>query len=66
MPTIPAENDQRILLLRLGSLGDIVHALPAAAALRDAFPDARLDWAVDPKWSRLLAGNHDLDRKSVV
>jgi lipopolysaccharide heptosyltransferase I len=72
MPTIPVENDQRILLLRLGSLGDIVHALPAAAALRDAFPNARLDWAVDPKWSRLLAGNPDLtsvilaDRKSAA
>ncbi len=62
--------DQRFLLVRLGSLGDVIHALPAAAALRDSFPQARIDWAIDPKWLRLLAGNPDLneiiavDRKS--
>ena len=62
--------DSRFLLVRLGSLGDIVHALPAAAALRDTFPDARIDWVVDQKWKRLLEGNPDLtevipfDRKS--
>jgi len=52
--------DTRFLLVRLGSLGDIVHALPAAAALRDTFPGARIDWVVDRKWSRLLEGNPDL------
>ena len=36
-----------ILIVRLGSLGDLVHALPAASALRDAYPDARIDWLVD-------------------
>ncbi|HYT74036.1 MAG TPA: glycosyltransferase family 9 protein [Vicinamibacterales bacterium] len=38
-----------ILLVRLGALGDVVHAIPAAAALRKAFPDARLDWLVESK-----------------
>jgi heptosyltransferase-1 len=38
-----------ILIVRLGALGDIVHAVPAAAALRRAFPDARIDWLVDAK-----------------
>ena len=38
-----------ILIVRLGALGDIVHAVPAAAALREAFPDARIDWLVDAK-----------------
>ena len=57
----PADGgDPRFLLVRLGSLGDIVHALPAAAALRDTFPDARIDWIVEAKWSRLLEGNPDL------
>lgn len=36
-----------ILIVRLGALGDIVHTVPAAAALRLARPDARLDWLVD-------------------
>jgi heptosyltransferase-1 len=47
-------------LVRLGSLGDIVHTLPAAAALRDTFPGARVDWVVDAKWARVLEGNPDL------
>lgn len=61
---------QRFLLIRLGSMGDIIHALPAAAALHDTFTDAAIDWVIDPKWSRLLEGNptiHEaisLDRKS--
>lgn len=53
--------EPRFLLVRLGSLGDIVHALPAAAALRDTFPAARIDWVVDRKWTRLLEGNPDLN-----
>ena len=52
--------DQRILLVRLGSLGDVIHALPAASALRDASPEARIDWLIEPKWRRLLEGNPDL------
>lgn len=44
----------RILLVRLGSLGDIVHALPAAAALRRAHPEARIDWLVDARHRELL------------
>lgn len=62
--------EPNFLLVRLGSLGDIVHALPAASALRDTFPGARIDWVVDLKWVRLLEGNPDisnaivLDRKS--
>src|SRR5277367_2586636 len=52
--------DARFLLVRLGSLGDVIHALPAASALRDAFPEARVDWLIEPKWRRLLEGNPDL------
>lgn len=38
-----------ILIVRLGALGDVVHTVPAAAALRKAFPDARIDWLVDAR-----------------
>jgi heptosyltransferase I len=55
------QSGARFLLVRLGSFGDIIHALPAAAALRDAFPSARIDWIVDGRWSRLLEGNSDLN-----
>lgn len=42
-----AEPAGRLLVVRLGSLGDLVHALPAVAALRRAFPHAQIDWLVD-------------------
>src|SRR5512138_2111883 len=45
---------ERILIVRLGALGDIVHALPAAAALREAFPDARIDWLVSSRHRAFL------------
>jgi len=47
----------RFLILRLGSMGDIIHTLPAVAALRDAFPAARLDWLIERKWLPLIASN---------
>jgi heptosyltransferase-1 len=64
--------DPRFLLIRLGSMGDVIHALPAAGALREAFPAAGIDWAIEPKWQRLLEGNPDIsevipiDRKSAA
>jgi lipopolysaccharide heptosyltransferase I len=44
----------RILIVRLGALGDLVHALPVVAALRTALPDARIDWLVETKHRALL------------
>ncbi len=56
----------RILLVRLGSLGDIVHALPAAAALRKRFPDARMDWLVDARYASILELVPIIDGRVVV
>ena len=44
----------KFLIVRLGALGDIVHAIPVAAALRRAFPDARIDWLVSAKHREFL------------
>jgi lipopolysaccharide heptosyltransferase I len=44
----------RFLIIRLGSLGDVIHGIPAAAALRRHFPRARIDWIVDPQYVELL------------
>src|SRR6202142_1050470 len=54
--------ERRFLIVRLGSLGDIIHTLPAAAALRDSFPEARIDWVVESKWRAILEGNGELNR----
>jgi lipopolysaccharide heptosyltransferase I len=39
-----------ILIVRLGALGDVVHAMPVVAALRRQWPSARIDWLVDPRY----------------
>jgi len=51
-----------ILIVRIGAMGDIIHALPGVAALRRRFPDARITWIVEPKWAGLLAGGGLVDR----
>ncbi len=45
---------ERILIVRLGAMGDVIHGLPAAAALRRAFPRATIGWVVEPRWQGLL------------
>lgn len=45
----------RILLVRMSALGDIVHALPVLAALREAHPDAAIDWLVDARYAEVLS-----------
>jgi len=44
----------RVLIVRTGALGDVLHALPAVAALHRAQPAWEIDWAVDPRWASLL------------
>jgi len=45
---------RRLLIVRLGSMGDILHTLPAATALRKALPEATLGWVVEERWAELL------------
>lgn len=52
----------RILIVKLGAIGDVIHTLPALAALRRAMPEAHLAWAVERGGAaRLLEGNPCLD-----
>ena len=50
-----------ILVVKLGSIGDIIHTLPALAALRKRFPDARIDWIVERRSRDILLDNPMLD-----
>ena len=52
----------RILIVRMGAMGDIIHTLPAAASLRASFPDSRITWVIEPRWMPLLEDNPFLDR----
>ncbi len=44
----------RVLIVRLGAMGDILHALPAVALLRATLPDIHIGWAVERRWLELL------------
>jgi heptosyltransferase-1 len=52
----------RILIVKLGSIGDIVHTLPALAAIRKALPDAEISWVVEHRAAEILRDNPILDR----
>ncbi|HYL46095.1 MAG TPA: glycosyltransferase family 9 protein [Candidatus Limnocylindrales bacterium] len=49
-----AETTDRFLIVRLTSLGDLVHTIPAVGALRASFPQATIDWAVDEHYLPLI------------
>jgi heptosyltransferase-1 len=49
----------RLLIVRVGAMGDVLHALPAVAALRAARPDWSVDWVIDERWQPLLTGDND-------
>ena len=52
----------RILFVKLGSIGDIVHALPSLAAVRRAMPGAAISWVVEERAAEILRDNPILDR----
>ncbi len=55
-------NVKSILIVRLGAMGDMIHALPGAASLKHSFPEARVTWVVEPQWVPLLKDNGFVDR----
>ncbi|MCC7497286.1 MAG: glycosyltransferase family 9 protein [Bryobacterales bacterium] len=57
---------QRILVIRLGSMGDVIHTLPAVASLKHSIPHSRLTWAIDSRWLPLLEANPFVDEAAVL
>ncbi len=53
---------QRVLLVKPGSMGDVIHALPVAAALKQAWPTTEISWLIDQRWEPLLEGNPNIAR----
>ena len=56
----------RFLIIRLSSIGDIIHALPAVSALGKTFPEAEIDWVIENRYSNLLEGNPYVHRLVVL
>jgi heptosyltransferase-1 len=49
-----------VLIVRIGAMGDVLHAMPAVAALRQLHPEWHIGWAVEPRWLPLLQAESDL------
>jgi heptosyltransferase-1 len=52
----------RLLVVRLGAMGDILHALPAVTALRQAHPEWVIDWVAEPHWQALLTAEQTAEK----
>ncbi len=63
---MPRADAPRVALVKLSSLGDVVHALPVAAALRAARPRAHLAWIVERREAAILRGHPALDEVIVA
>jgi len=51
----------KILIVKLGAIGDIVHTLPVLAAIRNEVPNAEISWAVEKRSAEILRGNELID-----
>lgn len=59
----------RLLIVRLSAMGDVLHALPAVAALRSALPETQFGWVVEERWADLVRSvvvNTDASRRPIV
>jgi heptosyltransferase I len=65
MAKIPAD-PKSILIVKLSSIGDVIHALPVATALRRRFPEARITWLVSRKAREIVSEHPDVDQIIVV
>ncbi len=60
------EESPRILLVRLSAIGDVIHAMPIACALREHFPHAFLAWAVEERAGELIEGHAAINQRIVL
>lgn len=60
-PVAPLRPADRVLVVRLGAVGDVIRALPALHRLRRAYPQAHFAWVVEDLAAPLLEGHADLD-----
>jgi lipopolysaccharide heptosyltransferase I len=55
----------KILIIRLSAMGDVIHCLPMAAAIKRSIPGAELSWLIDPASAELIKGNPCIDKAIV-
>src|SRR5438105_14873148 len=57
---------RRILIVKLSSIGDVVHALPVSAALGKAYPHIEISWVVEEMSAPIIEGNPFLHEVIVI
>ena len=65
-PVLDLNSVQRLLIIRLSSIGDVTHALPLSAALHEAFPHLEITWIVEEMSVEIVIGNPTLHEVIVV
>ena len=53
---------RKIVIIRLGSIGDVLHASPVAREIKNHFPDSRISWVVETKSKDVIEGNSNLEQ----
>lgn len=64
-PAIDGETLRRILIVKLSSIGDVIHALPLATALKRRYPAVHITWAIE-RWTAPLVTAHPAIDRIVV
>lgn len=57
---------KNILIIKMSSLGDIIHALPTLYAIRKTFSDAHITWAVHKEFADILPGKPWIDELYII
>lgn len=60
-PDVDMGSVRRVLIIKLSAFGDIIHALPVAAALKSSFPHVEVTWAVEEAFAALVVGNPSIN-----
>ena len=55
-------NNKKVLIIRLSAVGDTIHTIPLACALKKKYPDIILDWVVEDKASKFIINNPLINR----
>ena len=57
---------ERILIVKLSSIGDVVHALPVLRTIRHNLPDSYIAWIVGERAMEILEGDKDIDKLIII
>ena len=59
---IEQDKIKRILIIKMSSVGDIVHSIPFLQSIKSALPDAEVDWLLEEEGAELIKGHKDLKK----